>query len=114
MFQDTPRLLFIGLAVAIVSTLAGASVAVSEERTEIAYRLTTVKTMHLDDENVARQYEKTFRDLGCEAKLNGHDGHFDLAYRCSQWRKAAFADHASAHKWQDWLAALGFEVQHQH
>jgi hypothetical protein len=47
-------------------------------------------------------------------QVNGHEGHFDLAYRCRDWRQAQFPDHASAHKWQDWLTALGFDVQHQH
>lgn len=106
------RLFLLMLALGLIATSTTAVNA--EEAAVVAYRLVNARTMHLDGEASARQYEQTFRQLGCEVQLNGHEGHFDVAYRCREWRKAQFADHASAHKWQDWLAALGFDVQHQH
>jgi hypothetical protein len=80
----------------------------------VAYRLVNAKTMHLDTAASAQQYEAALKNLGCETRLDGHAGHFDLTYRCSQWQTAKFDSHDAAHKWQDWLASLGFEVSHQH
>ena len=80
----------------------------------VAYRLVNAKTMHVDDAATARQYEAALKNLGCETRLDGHAGHFDLTYRCSQWQSAQFASHDAAHKWQHWLASLGFEVSHRH
>jgi hypothetical protein len=80
----------------------------------IQFRLVEPRTVHLDDENSARSYDKSLKDLGCESRLDGHSGHFDLTYRCPQWRQLELADHASADKWQEWLRSLGFEVGHSH
>lgn len=109
-FSIRSFLVMLALSLTALST----SAVNAEEAAVVAYRLVNARTMHLDAEATARQYEQTFRQLGCEVQVNGHEGHFDLAYRCREWRKTQFADHASAHKWQDWLAALGFDVQHQH
>ncbi|REJ65017.1 MAG: hypothetical protein DWQ31_19730 [Planctomycetota bacterium] len=80
----------------------------------VQYRLVQPRTVHLDDEASARNYDKTLRELGCASQLGGHNGHFDLTYQCPQWRQLELADHASADKWQEWLASLGFEVGHKH
>ena len=113
MFRYSTFSILVALAIGWCATCVEVAAA-ADPSAEVAYRLTTQRSMHLRDQQAARQYEQTLRQLGCEVQASGHDGHIDLSYRCRDWRKATFADHTSAHKWQDWLAALGFEVQHQH
>jgi hypothetical protein len=84
------------------------------EKAVIQYRLEKQKTMHLDDEKTAKSHDQSLRKLGCESKLGGHSGHFDLTYRCPKWREAAFDGHDEAHRWQKWLKSLGFETAHAH
>lgn len=80
----------------------------------IRYRLAEQKTMHLDDEKKAKSYDQSLTKLGCESKLGGHGGHFDLTYRCPNWREVAFDGHDEAHRCQKWLQSLGFEIEHAH
>jgi len=68
----------------------------------------------LQDEKSAQNYVQSLKTLGCEAKVSGHAGHFDLSYQCSQWREASFDSHAKAHQWEGFLKSLGFETSHQH
>ncbi len=84
------------------------------EKAVIQYRLTKQKTIHLDDEKTAKSHDQSLRKLGCESKLSGHTGHFDLTYRCPEWRAATFDGHDEAHRWQKWLQSLGFETNHAH
>ncbi len=105
------------LVAAVVSVLFGtvaAGVASAAEKAVLQYRHTQQKTIHLDDEKTAKSYEQSLKNLGCESKLGGHDGHFDLTYRCPNWRAAEFESHDAAHQWQDWLKKLGFEINHKH
>ena len=101
------------LMAAVSAAMTQQSVA-AEHKEVVAYRLVQAKTMHLDDEASAQQYRQTLLNLGCEARLSGHAGHFDLVYRCPKWESAQFASHQSAHKWERWLKSLGFEVVHRH
>ena len=80
----------------------------------LEFRLVKAKTLHLHDEKMARSYDKSFKMLGVDCKLNGHDDHFDLAIECGKWKRAEFASHAEVEKWQKWLQALGFETKHSH
>ncbi len=104
----------IAILMAVGSVAMTKQSAAAEHKEVVAYRLVQTKTMHLDDEPSAQQYRKTLLNLGCEARLSGHAGHFDLAYRCPEWESAQFASHQSAHKWERWLRSLGFEVVHRH
>lgn len=69
--------------------------------------------MHLD-EKTAKSYDQSLKNLGCESKLGGDGGHFDVTYRCPQWRAKEFDGHEAAHKWEKWLKSLGFETGHAH
>ena len=104
------------LTVLTLAGIVGASAQsdAAEHKEIVSYRLVTAKTMHVDDQQSAQQYQKTFANLGVETKLDGHAGHFDLTYRCPNWESAQFTDHQSAHKWERWLKSLGFEVAHRH
>ena len=102
------------LIVVNVVDMTTASATAAEHKETVAYRLVNARTMHIDDDKTAQQYHKTLLNLGCESRLEGHAGHFDLTYRCPQWESAQFVNHQSAHKWERWLKSLGFEVSHRH
>lgn len=113
MFRHLKGFMLSAFVLGVLGTIATPTTA-TEPPTLVTYRLTTTRSMHLQDEQMAQQYTATLKQLGCEVQASGHDGHIDLAYHCRDWRQATFTDHGSAHKWQDWLTALGFETQHQH
>ncbi|QDU98688.1 hypothetical protein [Lignipirellula cremea] len=98
-------------AVLVLGLISSAEAAGKEV---VQYRLTEQRTLHLDDAKVAKQYHETMQQLGCETQLDDHGGHVDLTYRCREWREVDFPDHAAAHKWESWLKALRFEVNHTH
>ena len=104
------------LVVVTVAFWCGVSTRMSHaaEKASIQYRLTQARTVHLDDEKLAKSYEQSLKKFGCEVKLGGHQGHFDLTYRCPKWRGAEFDGHDAAHQWQNWLKKLGFETAHKH
>jgi hypothetical protein len=105
--------LFFGVAFAVVNLLA-VRPAHAADKPEVQYRLTSQRTLHLDDQATAKKYESSLQNLGCEARVGGHAGHFDLTYRCPKWRTAQFDNEDAAHQWQNWLKSLGFETAHQH
>jgi hypothetical protein len=110
---DLNVVLLVVVAVALLCSVS-ARVAYAADKTSIQYRLARKKTIHVDEEKTARSYEQSLKNLGCEVKLGGHGGHFDLTYRCPQWRRAEFDGHDAAHQWQNWLKKLGFETAHKH
>jgi hypothetical protein len=103
----------LGAAFAAMNLLAVRS-ADAADKPQVRYRLTAQRTMHLDDQATAQQYQKSLQKLGCEVSVNAHGGHFDLKYRCPQWRRAEFDNEQKAHQWQNWLKSLGFETAHEH
>lgn len=80
----------------------------------VHFRLVRARTIELSDQATANSYSRTLTQLGCEQRLDGHEGHFHLTMRCPTWRQTEFADHDMAHKWEAWLQSLGFEVRHDH
>ena len=109
------RYIPVAAAVAVLISISNAPApAQAAEKQVVEYRLTQQRTIHLDDEKTARQFHSTLQQLHCESKLDIHDGHIDLTYRCRDWRRVEFNNHATAHKWERWLKALAFEVRHIH
>ena len=109
-----PIVIVVLLAVAGLIGGVAARAANAADKAVIKYRLTKQKTIHLDDEKTAKSYDQSLKKLGCESKLGGHSGHFDLTYGCPNWREVAFDGHDEAHRWQNWLKSLGFETAHAH
>lgn len=95
---------------AMIPILALTACDVASAGQAIHYRLVKAKTVQLKDKAAADAYAQSLKQLGCEQRLDGHDGHFHLTIRCPEWRQAEFANHDMAHKWQDWLRSLGFET----
>ena len=100
------------IIVGFVALCLGAGIVSAGE--VVKFRLPKEKTVHLKDESTAKSYAQSLKKLGCDHRLDGHAGHFDLTMNCPKWRDAEFPDHSAAHKWQDWLKSLGFETKHEH
>lgn len=99
----------------VVCCLALAAVPTSTEAGEaIAYRLSETKEMHFDDGRKAELHLAAVKKLGCEARLDSHDGHSDVIYRSTRWQSMEVATDTLAHQWEDWLKKAGFETVHGH
>ena len=114
MFVSLLRKVIISLfALAMLSAVQTEAVHAADKEV-VKFRLLKQRTIHLTDTKVANSYHNTLKKLGCKSDLHGHEKHFDLTYRCQKWRKVELDSHSSAHKWQKWLIALGFETKHYH
>ncbi|WP_459555847.1 hypothetical protein [Lacunimicrobium album] len=80
----------------------------------VEFRLVTWKTIHSNGGNEQAQIVDTLKKVGCEVKVDQHDGHTDIKYRSPVWTDIHLADHPTAEKWMGWLKANGFETQHEH
>lgn len=80
----------------------------------VAYRVTKMQTLHFDASAEARQYVETVRKLGCEASIDDHGNHLDVSFRLAEWKSITLRTEATAHKWEDWMKANGFETIHAH
>lgn len=88
--------------------------AMAANREILSFRLPQWKSVHLDDAKAAKVSVETLKQIGCEAEQHQHGGHFDVRYRCIQWRSIALNTHDEAHQWERWLKSFGFETAHQH
>lgn len=110
--MKTNRILL--LAFTVFASGAITSRAFTAESEIVTFRLGQWKTAHFDDAKTARANFATFKQIGCEAEQHQHGGHFDVRYRCMQWRSIALTSHGEAYQWERWLKAYGFETSHQH
>ena len=97
------------LVTSLVTTQASAA-----EKEVVADRLAKAKTLEFEDPKQAELHYSTVKKLGCEVKKDNHNGHIDVTYRCTQWRKLELGTHKAAHAWELWLKASGFETKHTH
>ena len=101
-------------ALAAITLSAQAADARAAEKEIVEYRLEDWYTVEFEDKDKAKTHYDTVKKLGCEAKQEDHDGHIDVTYRCTKWKKMSLKTHKDAHKWLDWLEASGFEAKHEH
>lgn len=80
----------------------------------VRFRLGEWKAQHFQDQGQAKSFADTVVHLGCEAKTGAHGDHVDVTYRCPEWKSLQAPSHDSAHKWESWLKAAGFETVHEH
>ena len=80
----------------------------------VRFRLAEWKAQHFHDAAQAKTFADTVAHLGVEAKTGSHGDHIDVTYRCPQWRSLQAPSHESAHAWENWLKASGFETVHEH
>ena len=80
----------------------------------LAFRLPQWKEMQFEDGTKAAQHLQAVKKLGCEVKQGNHAGHFDVSYRCPEWKTLAVKSHELAEQWAGWLNTAGFDVSHSH
>lgn len=80
----------------------------------IAFRRVDWQEMHFDDPQRAELHFQAIERLGCEVRTDAHDGHFDVVYRCPEWRSIDVQTHELAQQWEDWLVGAGFDTSHGH
>ena len=80
----------------------------------VQFRLLRWESAHLHDSQEAATAHAALAKIGCETRQEQHDDHFDLHYRCPQWRAIQVTSDDAAHKWEGWLRDLGFETSHRH
>lgn len=104
------------LAACALAILSGAlpTAAWAGHRELLRYRLLKPRTIHAKSEADAKSYLAALNKLSCACQMDNHGSHIDVVYHCPDWAEAEFKDHATAHHWEKWLKALGFEVLHQH
>ncbi len=105
---------FVTLLIAFVAMHITSASLEAAQREVVHYRLVASKTMHLDDEEEAKAIYQILKRLGCECEHADHGNHYDLHYRCPQWKSIELKSHAEAHRWEDWLKLVGFETRHEH
>lgn len=84
------------------------------QKPTVKFRLVEPKHVHLHDAQQAEQIINTLQLIGCEVKTNNHGDHMDAIFQCPQWITMELQSEDSAHSWQAWLKASGFETQHTH
>ncbi len=80
----------------------------------IAYRLSGWKEKHFEEPGKANEHLAAVKKLGCEAKIDNHDGHTDVVYRSTRWKSMEVASDKLAHQWENWMKKSGFETLHGH
>ncbi len=80
----------------------------------VRYQLENWATQHIHDQKKADTITKTLEKLGCELKVDKHNGHIDVKYRCPNWRQLKLKSHDDAHKWEHWLKEFKFKTEHKH
>jgi hypothetical protein len=80
----------------------------------VAFRMAKWTSKHIHQEDAAKKHAETLKQLGCEVKVAGHNGHTDVTYRTTYWKSLALDNHDQAHQWVDWLQQSGFETIHGH
>jgi hypothetical protein len=111
MIDCLPRL-WIAAAVAACSLVGVGSIHAAEPES-LQYRHVAGATLHYKDETILRGVVQNLRALGCEFTVKGHFGHYDLAYRCPEWRQIT-GSHEELGRWASFLASLTFETSHRH
>lgn len=70
--------------------------------------------MHVENEaNIPRTIE-ILKKLGCETKVDQHNGHTDVIFRSPEWKEVTLDSHENADQWEQWLTRNGFQTLHGH
>ncbi len=78
----------------------------------VEFRMLNWKKTHGNGAANEQQFVTALRQIGCEVRLNSHDGHSDIAYRAPTWRAVHLADPMAAEQLIGWLNQNGFETHH--
>lgn len=100
-------------AFAIVSIVC-ASVSAAESGESVAYRAKEWKSLHVENEADVQRTIDMLKKLGCETRLDQHNGHSDVTFRSPEWKEVTLDSHENADQWEQWLTRNGFQTLHGH
>lgn len=80
----------------------------------VRYQCKDWKAKHIHDSAKAETIADTLKKLGCEVQRFEHDGHYDVKYRCPEWKELELKTHDEATKWEKWFKEYGFKTEHRH
>ena len=80
----------------------------------VEFRLVNWKELHGDGSPNEAAFIDQMRRIGCDVRVNKHDGHSDIKFRAPTWRDVHLASHDDADRLMGWLKQYGFEVRHEH
>lgn len=100
-------------AFAILSIVC-ASVSAAESGESVAYRAKEWKSLHVENEADVQRTIDMLKKLGCETRLDQHNGHSDVTFRSPEWKEVTLDSHENADQWEQWLTRNGFQTLHGH
>lgn len=80
----------------------------------VRYQCKDWKAKHIHDAKKSETIAETLKKLGCEVQRFQHDGHYDVKYRCVEWRELHLKTHEEANQWEKWFKEYGFITEHKH
>jgi len=107
MFRITMSL----VAILSFALSSGFAAEVSES---VAYRAKEWKSMHIENEANTERTIEILKNLGCETKVDQHNGHTDVSFRSPEWKEVTLDSHENADQWEKWLTRNGFQTLHGH
>ncbi|MEO1617264.1 MAG: hypothetical protein AAFV88_15550 [Planctomycetota bacterium] len=106
------------LTVFAFAVLAGTALVAQPQSVAAAeivhYQCKDWKAKHIHDNKKAETITATLKKLGCEVKVEEHNGHKDVRYRCVKEKKLPVKTHEEAMKWEKWFKEYGFKAYHTH
>lgn len=70
--------------------------------------------MHVENEADTQRTIEILKKLGCETKVDQHNGHTDVSFRSPEWKEVTLDSHENADQWEQWLTRNGFQTLHGH
>jgi len=88
----------------------GTASQVSSAAKIVGYRAPEWKSLHTTSSEEAEQTLATLKKIGCEVDTNNHGDHFDIKYRCPEWRSMKVKTHTLQSQWSSWCENQGMET----
>lgn len=97
-------------ATSVYRSPQGTASQVSSAAKIVGYRAPEWKSLHTTSSEEAEQTLATLKKIGCEVDTNNHGDHFDIKYRCPEWRSMKVKTHTLQSQWSSWCENQGMET----
>ena len=104
----------ITMSVVAIFAIASASVSAAESSESVAYRAKEWKSMHVENDADIQRTIDILKKLGCETKVDQHNGHTDVSFGSPEWKEVTLDSHENADQWEQRLTRNGFQTLHGH
>ncbi len=81
-----------------------------EAQKTIGFRLANWQTKHIHNAAEAEKLIASLEKIGCEVSRHDHNGHWDVRYRCPNWKTITVENETFQKQWSGWLAGQGLET----